>query len=148
MSAMKKTLVSLATAAAAVGVTFSVMSPAAAANQNFQLNVASCPGTGQYCSTVPSRTVTTSGAMRMVFTSSPAHCSPIAVRLFVDNTPRSLSVLSPGQASPPLRLMVPSGMHKVGVQATGIKGGCNTGHLSSWKGLLNVQTDLDALMSS
>jgi hypothetical protein len=146
MSAMKKTLVSAAAVAAAVGGTFSVVSPAAAAD--FPL-VATCGTTnGQHCPDIPKNSVNTFGPLVMQFTASTAGCSSLSVQILVDGVPRSLNVLSPGQQTPAVRAWVPSGTHEVAVQAVGVKGGCNSGTLTAWSGKLNVLTNVDALMAS
>ena len=36
------------------------------------------------------------------------------------------------------------GTHKIGVRATGIRGGCNVGYLSAWGGNLRIETGADA----
>jgi hypothetical protein len=36
------------------------------------------------------------------------------------------------------------GMHRIGVRATGIRGGCNTGSLIGWSGNLHFETGADA----
>jgi hypothetical protein len=84
--------------------------------------------------------VPTEGALQVAFVASPDHCSDIIAHLLVDGVERSRSApLAPGASTGVLDLgPVSPGTHQVGVQAEGILGGCNTGHLAAWSGTLSV----------
>ncbi len=148
MSVTRKLFATTVAAGAAVGLTLGILAPASAQTINVPIGVTSCGGTGQVCAVVPQIDVTTAGPLRVQFTASSTLCSKLVARIMVDGVPRGSTFLTPGQSTTPMRTFVASGVHKVGVQAVGVSGGCNTGHLTSWKGDVNVQTDLDALMAS
>jgi hypothetical protein len=97
----------------------------------------------QVCEPPFTASVTTAGTLVAEFTTSPTHCSDIAVRFFVDGAPvTELSErLGPGDSTGEVDLgPVSPGTHTVGVQAVGFEGGCNRGRLATWAGTLEVTT--------
>jgi hypothetical protein len=97
-----------------------------------------CTSQGQTCTPTHDIVIGFSGtgASSVEFQASPAHCSDILVQFFVDGTAVSAQIgpLGPGQGTGSVSLGVLAGSHTVGIQATGILGGCNTGTLAAWGG--------------
>jgi hypothetical protein len=118
------------------------------------LGVGQCqPNTSQVCPQEPRVDYTTPGAGQIWahFTADPGHCSDIEVRMVGDNTIYKSGYpisdwkrIGPGQTADSGKIAVPGGSHFVSVQARGIDGGCNTGHLDAWGGTLRVDFTPDA----
>jgi hypothetical protein len=129
-------------AAAIVCSALALASPAAA--KVFNQHIATdCPTTNtQGCPARPGFSVTTPGGpIRITFRTDdpPAMCSTIVAQIWLDDIPGESSPMIPGQNLD--WTMVPTpGTHQVGVQASGLMGGCNTGSISGWSGQLRVET--------
>jgi hypothetical protein len=81
-----------------------------------------------------------SPSVKVEFTASSSHCSSIIARVFVDGREWGSNVVRPGQRDGGYEIPLDrKGLHKFGVQAEGIPGGCNTGAISSWGGTLHIE---------
>lgn len=78
------------------------------------------------------------------FTANRDHCSDMIATIMVDGNPWGRQRLRPGQSDGSYFIRVAPGYHRIGVRATGLRGGCNRGYLSAWGGRLRVETDADA----
>jgi hypothetical protein len=93
---------------------------------------------------------TTTGLLRLRFTANADHCSDMIATPVVDGRRLRGVRLGPGETTPwyfARKLTdgkVTPGKVSIGVQATGVPGGCNRGWLQSWSGTLNVRTGTDA----
>lgn len=129
--------------AAASGVALlGVAAPASAAVHDSSLVIATCTKASynpQICTDKPVKKVFANGDMFVKFTASPAHCSNIIARVYIDGLEEGSKFLRPGE-SMTVDSYVPKGTHSVAVQATGIKGGCNHGSLGGWRGKLRIIT--------
>jgi hypothetical protein len=121
------------------------------------LGVGQCqPNTSQVCPQEPqvNYTLPGPGQIRAHYTADPGHCSDIEVRMAGDNRTYGAYPISewirigPGQTADSAKTDVDSGAHFVSVQARGIEGGCNTGHLDAWGGTLRVDFTPDARPTS
>jgi hypothetical protein len=138
----RKAVARTAVVAAADGFTavpFAAPASAEVINQN--IGVAQCdPPPDQLCTPTPSVTVTYGGGdASVVFTASENHCSNITAHVRVDGMEWVNERLAPGQESGRTANLA-AGTHTVSVQAEGVQGGCNGGHLDSWAGRLYVET--------
>lgn len=117
------------------------------------LGVGQCqPNTSQTCPQEPrvDYTVQAAGTVVAHFTADAGHCSDVEVRMYGDNPvygtypilPNWVR-LGPGQTADSPGIEVAPGPHFVTVQARGIEGGCNTGHLDAWGGTLRVDFESD-----
>ena len=139
---VRRMLSPLAIAAVAAGLAgIALAAPAAAIDQ--PIGVSQCvhrSGDPQGCGQTPGAQINTSGpGLTMSFTASPEHCSDIQVTFIVDGHPVTGGMqVGPGQTVETTYPAAKAGHHNVEVSAYGIAGGCNTGELQSWKGLLHV----------
>ncbi len=149
MSTVKNALSLTAAVAAAAGIALgAVDSPASASVTSYPVHV-QCPPLGpnvvaQECLIRATRRVLTNGPLLVQFIASREHCSRIVAETFVDGKSRAKQRLLPGEQGVPVPAGVNPGAHLVQVQATGIRGGCNTGGLAAWGGTIKVWTDSDA----
>ncbi|GAB07462.1 hypothetical protein GII30_00690 [Gordonia amarae] len=136
-----------AAGAVALGV---VAGPAnAAIYSNNPIDVPQCSyATGtpsQECLNTPTYRVTTStGKMVVQFRANYNHCSDIIAHIIVDGREWGSQRVGPGQKDGSYYMQLTPGTHKVGVRATGIRGGCNVGYVSAWGGNLRIETNADA----
>jgi hypothetical protein len=78
--------------------------------------------------------------MEVAFTANQNHCSDIIAHILVDGREYVSTKVGPGQRDGGHAFRIKAGPHVVGVQAEGVKGGCNTtGTLLAWGGTLHVQ---------
>jgi hypothetical protein len=84
--------------------------------------------------TAPSRART----VKVEFTASPDHCSDIVAHIFVNGSEWGSNTVGPGQSDGGYEVPVNYGLNQIQVQAEGVTGGCNTGALSSWGGVLRI----------
>lgn len=78
--------------------------------------------------------------MQVVFTANQNHCSDIIAHILVDGREYVSTKVGPGQRDGGHVFQVKPGSHVVGVQAEGVRGGCNTtGTLLAWGGNVHVQ---------
>jgi hypothetical protein len=78
--------------------------------------------------------------VKVEFTASAAHCSDVIAHVFVDGREWGSNVVAPGASDGGFEIpMDKVGLHKFGVQAEGVTGGCNTGKLESWSGNLHIE---------
>jgi hypothetical protein len=124
----------------AVGVVLA--SPAAAMHVEQYIEVPQCqPATGQECQQIP-EVPYSADRTRMVaqFTANANGCSDIYVRFNVDHYPASDWLrVSPSQTVN-ANISTKTGDHVFGVFAKGIEGGCNTGVLNAWGGVVLLDT--------
>lgn len=142
-------------AVAATGLTaLGTAGPAAATETLMQekvISIENCSavGSGQFCPsaanlrnnwasttqfTAPSRAST----VKVEFTANQNHCSDVIAHVFVNGAEWGSNVVGPGQPDGSYEIPVNYGLNQVQIQAEGITGGCNTGSLSSWGGVLRV----------
>lgn len=78
--------------------------------------------------------------MEVVFTANQNHCSDIIAHILVDGREYVSTKVGPGQRDGGHVFQVNGGPHVIGVQAEGVRGGCNTtGTLLAWGGNVHVQ---------
>ncbi|TXI62785.1 hypothetical protein [Mycolicibacterium mageritense] len=70
-------------------------------------------------------------------TADPTHCFDIIAHVSIDGRVVGSDRLGPGEGT--ARYQVPEGEHTVGVQAEGVRGGCNQGYLAAWGGTVHFQ---------
>lgn len=110
--------------------------------QDTYIEVPQCqPATSQLCPQIPTATVGAIMSPSVSFTANANHCSDIIAHIFIDGSEFGSDLLEPGETTPefPLESLQ---SHTVGVQAEGIPGGCNTGHLDAWGGTLHFKGTL------
>src|SRR5436190_9813455 len=116
-------------------------SPESLVTATYPVHITCDPVPDQVCTPAFTTTITTNDVAQVAFTSSPVNCSSIQVDLGVDGSIFQSPPLAPGQSTGVVDFSpVSRGDHTVTVQATGIRGGCNTGKLVSWNGTLTVTT--------
>jgi len=104
------------------------------------LNVKDCLSTNQTCDNTPGAIVNTKGEhIRVEFIASTEHCSNIIAHIIVDGNEWGNKLVKPGQSDGGYEIPVAAGTHNIEVRAEGVKGGCNTGRLASWKGTLEIE---------
>jgi len=122
----------LASSAAAEGATVT---------RSFTLPVISCPDTSQLCTPVHRLTSFVSrSSVRVAYSAGPAHCSNIALLLFVDGkyVTRTAFTSPKGTTSKTLPWPSDGKKHRLGYEAEGETGGCNPGVLNNWAGTIKV----------
>jgi hypothetical protein len=120
-------------------------SPASAVSIEQYIEVPQCqPATSQECPQVPevNFNALNKGFVLIQFTANQNHCSDINVRILLDGYPGFDARVGPGQTVQSTNFVV-SGNHVLGVMATGIEGGCNTGVLNSWGGTVRLESVVD-----
>jgi len=84
--------------------------------------------------------------MKVIFTANQNHCSDIIAHILVDGREYVSARVGPGQPDGGHVFRVSPGPHVVGVQAEGVRGGCNTtGTLLAWGGTVHVQAIDDGI---
>jgi hypothetical protein len=78
-------------------------------------------------------------SIKVEFIASPSHCSDIIAHVQFDGHEWGSHIAHPGESDGG-GYEIPSnyGLHQVAYQAEGIPGGCNTGRLDSWGGVMRV----------
>ena len=110
--------------------------------QDSYIEVPQChPATSQLCPQIPTASIGAIMAPTVTFTANSNHCSDIIAHVFIDGVEFGSDLLEPGETTPefPLEDLQP---HTVGIQAEGIPGGCNTGHVDAWGGTLHFKGTL------
>jgi hypothetical protein len=110
--------------------------------QDSYIEVPQCqPATSQLCPQIPTASVGAIMSPTVSFTANTNHCSDIIAHVFIDGAEFGSDLLEPGETTPefPLEDLQP---HTVGIQAEGIPGGCNTGHVDAWGGTLHFKGTL------
>lgn len=99
-------------------------------------------GTGQLSSNIYSIDATTSGELQVDYLAPRAHCAKLIMHFLLDGKEKAVSdVVAAGGRTGFVDLgQVPPGNHVVGLQAEGIRGGCDAGILVSWGGSAVVWT--------
>jgi hypothetical protein len=125
----------------------SLASPASARVYDHDIGVANCGETSQFCPTnyhdAPGTNITGQAEVSISFTASQNHCSDMIPHIYIDDSESSFITdrIGPGQTAGPYGALLPAGTaHFIGVQAEGIKGGCNRGVVGSWAGTLHIET--------
>lgn len=117
--------------------------PAAAVDTDRYIEVAQCatPQT-QICKQIPSVSFTTKNerSIKVEFTANRNHCSDIVAHIFIDGKEWGANRVGPGRNDGGYEIPVSAGTHTIGVQAEGVKGGCNIGYLSAWGGVLHIES--------
>jgi hypothetical protein len=111
-------------------------------SQDSYIEVPQCqPATSQLCPQIPTASVGAIMSPTVSFTANTNHCSDIIAHVFIDGVEFGSDLLDPGETTPdfPLESLQP---HTVGIQAEGIPGGCNTGHVDAWGGTLHFKGTL------
>jgi len=110
--------------------------------QDSYIDVPQCqPATSQLCPQIPSASVGAIMAPSVSFTANSNHCSDIIAHIVIDGIEVGSDRLEPGETTPDFPLESFQS-HTVGVQAEGIEGGCNIGHLDAWGGTLHFKGTL------
>jgi len=130
--------------AAAGAATLALAGPASAKPfvQESYIEVPQCqPATAQLCPQIPTAGIGAIMSPTVSFTTNTNHCSDIIAHVFIDGVEVGSDLLEPGETTPefPLEDLQP---HTVGIQAEGIPGGCNTGHVDAWGGTLHFKGTL------
>ena len=130
--------------AAAGAATLVLAGPASAKPfvQESYIEVPQCqPATAQLCPQIPTASIGAIMSPTVSFTTNTNHCSDIIAHVFIDGVEVGSDLLEPGETTPefPLEDLQP---HRVGIQAEGIPGGCNTGHVDAWGGTLHFKGTL------
>lgn len=136
-------------AAGAIALGFAAPAANAAVFPNNPIDVPQCSyrtsTPSQDCLNTPSYNVRSSSGKYVVqFRANYNHCSNIVARIIVDGNEWGRQTLGPGQSDGSYFMQLSPGTHKIGVRATGIRGGCNVGYLSAWGGNLRIETGADA----
>jgi hypothetical protein len=99
-------------------------------------------GTGQLSSNIYSIDASTSGELQVDYLAPRTHCAKLMMHFLLDGREKAVSdVVAPGGRTGFVDLgRVPPGNHVIGLQAEGIKGGCDAGTLVSWGGSAVVWT--------
>jgi hypothetical protein len=105
------------------------------------------PNTSQTCPQEPEVPFTTPAGAKVQpsFTANANHCSDIQVRFLKDDPSTTWYPASdwmqagPGQTVTGFHYDVKPGNHTLKVQARGVPGGCNTGHLDAWGGTVHIE---------
>jgi hypothetical protein len=132
----------IVTATVAAGLALAGPASAKPFVQDSYIEVPQCqPATSQLCPQIPTASVGAVMAPTVSFTANTNHCSDIIAHVFIDGVEFGSDLLEPGEATPefPLEDLQP---HTVGIQAEGIPGGCNTGHVDAWGGTLHFKGTL------
>jgi hypothetical protein len=106
------------------------------------------PNTSQSCPQEPEVpfTIPDGSKAQPSFTANANHCSDIKVRFLKDNPTTTWYPASdwmqagPGQTVTGPGLDLSPGNHTLKVQAQGVPGGCNTGHLDAWGGTVHIES--------
>ena len=133
-------LIPLVVSISAVGVVLAP--PAAAMHVEQYIEVPQCqPATGQECPQIPEVRYTTDKTELVAqFTANANGCSDAYVRFNVDNYPQTNWLrVSPSQTVT-ADISSKTGDHVFSVAAKGIEGGCNTGILNAWGGVVHLDT--------
>ena len=129
--------------AAAGAATLALAGPASAKPfvQESYIEVPQCqPATAQLCPQIPTAGIGAIMSPTVSFTTNTNHCSDIIAHILVDGREYVSTKVGPGQPDGGHVFRVNPGPHVVGVQAEGVRGGCNTtGTLLAWGGTLHVQ---------
>lgn len=135
-------IIVIVTAAGAGGLALAGPASAKPFVQDSYIEVPQCqPATSQLCPQIPTASVGAIMSPTVSFTANSNHCSDIIAHVFIDGTEFGSDLLEPGETTPdfPLEDLQP---HTVGIQAEGIPGGCNTGHVDAWGGTLHFKGTL------
>jgi hypothetical protein len=99
--------------------------------------VPGCGSTGQTCAVTPTFTVfAPADQVRVQFVQGPG--CPVKTLNVIDGQSQPLQLsTSPGGGAV---YTVARGLHAIGVQAIGLPGGCTSGHLASYSGVLRVDS--------
>jgi hypothetical protein len=84
--------------------------------------------------TAPSRART----VKVEFTASQSHCSNMIAHIYVNGAEWGSNTVGPGQSDGGYEVPVNYGLNQVQVQAEGVPGGCNSGSVTSWGGVLRI----------
>jgi hypothetical protein len=107
-------------------------------------------GSGQFCPTTANlrdnsasrlqfTTPAGSRSVKVEFTANRNHCSDMIAHVFFDGREWGSHIVHPGQTDGGgYEIPVDYGLHQVQVQAEGLSGGCNTGFVSAWGGVLRI----------
>jgi hypothetical protein len=131
-------------AASCAAIPFSVSAAAKPLLQFDQyIEVPNCnvPEGTELCPEIPTVTVDPEKErMQVAFTANQNHCSDIIAHILVDGKEYVSTEVGPGQRDGSHVFRVKEGPHVVGVQAEGVRGGCNTtGTLLAWGGNLHIE---------
>jgi hypothetical protein len=81
--------------------------------------------------------------VRIEFTADAGHCSDIDAYVLIDGNVERNARLGPGQSTGRFARVLTPGVHRFTVMANGILGGCNTGRIGSWEGVLKIRRYAD-----
>lgn len=107
-------------------------------------------GAGQVCPVVndywPTKTqfFARPPAIKVEFTANQNHCSDMIAHVWISGPGYhgdewGSNIVHPGQSDGGYEIPVhDAGLHQVGIQAEGVEGGCNTGSVDAWGGMLRI----------
>jgi hypothetical protein len=138
-----RTAVAASSAAAAA---LALASPASATVINQYIEVPQCeqPQT-QWCKQIPTVNfrAKADGPWNVEFTANQNGCSDMIAHIILDGNEWGSHIVSPGGNDEGYEIPLTKGEHTIGVQAEGIEGGCNTGFISAWGGVVHLHTLYD-----
>jgi hypothetical protein len=83
-------------------------------------------------------------AIKVEFTANQNHCADMIAHVWIagpgyNGSEWGSNTVHPGQSDGGYEIPInDAGLHQVGIQAEGIEGGCNTGSVSAWGGMLRI----------
>jgi hypothetical protein len=103
-------------------------------------------GAGQFCPADPANYWPTktqfyasNGSIKVEFTANPNHCSDMIAHVFINGQQWGSNIVHPGQSDGGYEIPIDrAGLQQVAIQAEGVAGGCNTGSVSAWGGMLRI----------
>jgi hypothetical protein len=124
-----------------------VLAPHAAAAVHVEqyIEVPQCqPATTQNCPQVPTVNFTAADQndrdVEATFAANANHCSDIQVRFLLHHYPVGDWMQDGPSHTVSVKFLANTGDNVLGVQARGVTGGCNTGSLSAWGGVVHVDS--------
>jgi hypothetical protein len=111
---------------------------------NKYIEVPNCVGHSQTCPLNPNDApvvnfTTTTPTINVNFTANANHCASMVAHIFVDGREWGSNTVGPGENDGGYEIPVANGNHRVAVQAQGLPGGCNSGFVSAWGGVLHIE---------
>jgi hypothetical protein len=133
-----------ATSAAAAALALAGPASATVIDQYIEVPQCAEPQT-QWCEQIPTVNVRAKadGPWLVEFTANQNHCADMIAHIILDGQEWGNHIVHPGGSDEGYEIPLTKGDHTIGVQAEGIEGGCNTGFVSAWGGVLHAETLYD-----
>jgi hypothetical protein len=77
-------------------------------------------------------------SIKVEFTANQNHCSDMIAHVYFDGKEWGSNIVHPGGSDGGYEIPSDYGLHQVAIQAEGVEGGCNTGSVSAWGGVMRV----------